>query len=77
MEFIERAKASCESGKNDIEEFFSYEMEILNYDKMLKNAERHQRFINLIKKVQSTELKELEENGEARRKTLVGLLVSP
>ena len=77
MEFIERAKATCESGKVDIEEFFSYEMEILNYDKLLKNAERHHRFTNLIQKVHSTQLYEYDENGEEKKKTLVGLLVSP
>jgi hypothetical protein len=47
LAFIEKAKRNM---SGSIEDFFLYEMQVLNYDKVLRPKERYKRFIDLIHK---------------------------
>ena len=57
MNFVEKAKSTASS---HLEEFFSYEMEVLNYDKMISPEDRHRRFIEMVQRVKSEEVESEE-----------------
>ena len=56
---MERAKVNT---NDNLEDFFIYEMEILNYDRVLKNEERQRRFVELIHKIRDTKFEDDNDN---------------
>ncbi|CDW91723.1 UNKNOWN [Stylonychia lemnae] len=69
---VERAKANA---SNNLEEFFLYEMEVLNHDKVLTNEERNGRFMDLLNKVRSSPFD--SENVDDKPLHLISSLIGP
>ncbi len=80
MIFIEKAKTFV---SDKLEDLFLYEMQILNYDKVLPQAEKTKRFYEIVKKIleskgPSTKLSILpEDHPDNRRIVVVGQLIGP
>ena len=67
---------------SNLEDFFLYEMQVLNYDKVIKSSERNKRFLELIKQTLAFKqpeqfLPEGESQPEKQQVKMVGLLVGP
>jgi len=58
---VEKAKLTV---TDNLQDFFSYEMELLNYDRVIKQEERSKRFIDLVKRIEKEELDPEDENSK-------------
>lgn len=76
--FIEKAKTYV---SDRLEDLFLYETQVLNYDKVITQAERSKRFVELINKMLSCRgpsSKDLpEDHPDNKRIAIAGQLVGP
>ena len=76
--FIEKAKTYV---SDRLEDLFLYETQVLNHDKVISQAERSKRFVELINKMLSyrgPSSKELpEDHPDSKRIVIAGQLVGP
>ena len=72
MQFIERAKCEVE---DSLAFFFDYEMQVLNYDRVISPEERQRRFTELIRKVDGNKLD--PDNDDQKSITLLAKLEGP
>lgn len=57
---MEKAKSNA---KESLEDVFVYEMEILNYDRVLSSEERQRRFYELVSRVRDEKIKQEESKS--------------